>query len=133
MACLKINRVSQPLFNSLKTAAALTFAAAGIFAQAPATRPASGVVDVAAIKPTSPDWHSGAYFTMQGGHRFVIQNYTLKSLVGAAWDNSPPIRSRAALDAPGKTRLNGKTGTMIRRTAVKAGNRMSQLCKTYPI
>jgi uncharacterized protein (TIGR03435 family) len=41
---------------------------------------------VATVKPTAPDWRGGAYFSMQGGHRFVVQNYTLKSLVGAAWD-----------------------------------------------
>jgi uncharacterized protein (TIGR03435 family) len=74
------------VFGLKPAAAALIFAATGIFAQSPAIRPAFGGFEVATIKPTAPDWHGGAYFTMQGGHRFVVQNYTLKSLVGAAWN-----------------------------------------------
>jgi uncharacterized protein (TIGR03435 family) len=75
------------VFNNLKpVAAAFIVAITGIFAQSPAIRPASGGFEVATIKPTARDWHGGAYFTMQGGHRFVVQNYTLKSLVGAAWE-----------------------------------------------
>ena len=74
------------LFNHLKPAAAiLIIACSGIFAQSPTIRPAFSEFEVATIKPTAPDWQGGAYFTMQGGHRFVVQNYTLKSLVAAAW------------------------------------------------
>jgi uncharacterized protein (TIGR03435 family) len=57
-----------------------------MFAQTPAIGPASGGFEVAAINPTAPDWNGGAAFTMQGGHRFIVRNYTLKSLVGAAYD-----------------------------------------------
>jgi uncharacterized protein (TIGR03435 family) len=81
-----MNRVRQSCFNRLKPAVAAFIGATGVFAQLPAIRPAPGAFEVATIKPTAPDWQGGAYFTMQGGHRFVVQNYTLKSLVGAAWN-----------------------------------------------
>ena len=57
-----------------------------VFAQPPITRPAFDHFDVATIKPTAPDWKGGAYFRMQGGHRFIVQNYTVQSLVAAAWN-----------------------------------------------
>src|ERR1700744_3439177 len=71
----------------------LIVAASGIFAQSPATRPAFHDFEVATIKPTAPDWQGGAYFTMRGGHRFVVQNYTLKALVGAAFNLTPRLIS----------------------------------------
>ncbi len=75
------------MFDGLKPAvAAIIVASGGIFAQSPTIGPTSGGFEVATIKPTAADWHGGAYFTMQGGHQFVVQNYTLKSLVGAAYD-----------------------------------------------
>ena len=57
-----------------------------MLAQSPATHSVSHEFEVASVKPTVPDWQGGAYFTMRGGHEFVVKNYTLKSLVAAAWD-----------------------------------------------
>ncbi len=74
------------MFHWRRLVAALVLSGIGTFAQPPAVQPPSGEFEVATVKPTAPDWRGGAYFTMQGGHRFVVQNYTLKSLVGAAWD-----------------------------------------------
>jgi len=71
----------------------LIVAASRIFAQAPATRPAFHDFEVATVKPTAPDWQGGAYFTIVGGHRFVVQNYTLKALVGAAYNLTPRLIS----------------------------------------
>ncbi|HEX4138540.1 MAG TPA: TIGR03435 family protein [Bryobacteraceae bacterium] len=99
------------MFDGLKTAlAVLIVAAAEIYAQSPAIGPTSGGFEVATIKPTAPDWRGGAYFTMQGGHRFVVRNYTLKSLVGAAWDL--PTR----LISGGPTWVNGDHYDIVAET-----------------
>jgi uncharacterized protein (TIGR03435 family) len=58
--------------------AALVITACGLFAQSPAARPALDTFEVAAIKPTAPDDRGGRFITMQGAHRFVVKNYTLK-------------------------------------------------------
>lgn len=65
---------------------ALAVATYQVFAQSPITRPPFDRFDVATIKPTAPDWKGGAYFRMQSGHRFIVQNYTVQSLVAAAWN-----------------------------------------------
>jgi uncharacterized protein (TIGR03435 family) len=52
----------------------------------PAQKPA---FEVAAIKPTAPDWRGGRFATMQGVHQFVARNYSLKYMVAAAY-NVPP-------------------------------------------
>ena len=45
--------------------------------------------EVAAIKPTAPDFRGGRFMTMQGAHQFVVRNYTLKFMVATAY-NLPP-------------------------------------------
>jgi len=69
--------------------AVLIISACGIFAQSPATRPLFDAFDVATIKSTAPDYSGGRFITMQGAHRFVVMNYTLKSLIGAAYNLTP--------------------------------------------
>jgi uncharacterized protein (TIGR03435 family) len=69
--------------------AALLISAGGVLAQSPAARPAFDAFEVAAIKPAAPDAQGGRFITMQGGHRFVVKNYTLKKLVGAAYNLTP--------------------------------------------
>jgi uncharacterized protein (TIGR03435 family) len=82
------------MFGGLKPRISVLLVAAGAtFAQSPATRPAFSDFEVATVKPTAPDWQGGAYFTMQGGHRFIVQNYTLKALIGAAWNLNPRLIS----------------------------------------
>ena len=61
--------------------AALIISARG-FAQSP--DPDS--FEVATIKPVAPDAKAGRFITMQGTHRFVGQQYTLKLLIAAAWN-----------------------------------------------
>jgi uncharacterized protein (TIGR03435 family) len=68
-------------------------AAIGLSAQSPGTRSTFDEFEVATVKPTAPDWQGGAYFTMQGGHRFIVQNYTLKALVAAAYNLTPRLVS----------------------------------------
>ena len=60
------------------------------FAQAPPAdsgKPAA--FEVAAIKPVLPDAKASRYITMQGVHRFVVKDYTLKGLIAAAYDLNP--------------------------------------------
>ncbi len=45
--------------------------------------------EVATIKPADPNDRGGRFITMQGGRRFVVKNYTLKGLVGAAYNLTP--------------------------------------------
>ena len=62
---------------------------ASVSAQSPAPRPAFDQFEVATIKPTAPDDRQGAYIKMQSAHRFIVKNYTLKSMIGAAWELTP--------------------------------------------
>jgi uncharacterized protein (TIGR03435 family) len=62
--------------------------AAGMFAQSPASRPAFNEFEVATIKPAVND-QKGAYIKMQSAHRFYVKNYTLKSIVAAAYSLTP--------------------------------------------
>ncbi len=80
---------------SLKTGwiSVMLFAGGAVFAQYEPTPATLDEFDVATIRPTSPDWRGGAYFTMQGGHRFMVQNYSLKALIGAAWYLMPGLIS----------------------------------------
>ena len=75
-------------------AAILLFPVCGLFAQTPAPQPKSDApkfdsFDVATIKPVGPDDEKGRYITMQGTHRFVVKDYTLKLLIAAAYDLNP--------------------------------------------
>ncbi len=71
-----------------KLAVAAFISAAGIFAQSQPARPAFNEFEVATIKP-AVDEQSGAFIRMQSAHRFYVKNYSLKSLVGAAYNLTP--------------------------------------------
>src|SRR5580704_4917981 len=74
------------MFERLKPAvAAFIITAGGMFGQSPATRPAFDAFEVATIKPAAAD-EAGAFVKMQSAHRFYVKNYTLKSLIGAAYN-----------------------------------------------
>lgn len=62
-------------------------------AQSPAPRPAFDAFEVATIKPTSPDSRAGRYIRMQSGHQFLALNYTVRGLIGAAYNLPPRIVS----------------------------------------
>ena len=68
---------------------ALLIAAGGMFAQSAARRPAFDAFEVASIKPADPDSQGGRYITMPSPNRFVVRNYTLRRLVGAAYNLNP--------------------------------------------
>jgi len=74
-------------------AAALWVVAAGAAAQtsqpAPAARPKFDAFEVATVKPVDPDAQRGRTFQMNGPHRWVATNYTLKSLLALAYDMNP--------------------------------------------
>lgn len=59
------------------------------FAQSPSPRPAFKEFEVATIKPVDPGEKAGRYIIMQGTHRFVEKNYTLKLLIAAAYELNP--------------------------------------------
>lgn len=44
--------------------------------------------EVAAIKSTPPGWNGGRFMGMQTAHEMVIRNYTLKSMIAAAFNVS---------------------------------------------
>jgi uncharacterized protein (TIGR03435 family) len=60
----------------------------GMFAQAPAARPAFDAFEVATIKPATPD-SPGRWIKMQSANRFFAKNHTLKSLIQAAYNLTP--------------------------------------------
>jgi uncharacterized protein (TIGR03435 family) len=66
--------------------AAISVAVCPTFAQSPSPRPAFDRFEVATITPTAPDWRGGAYFRMQGGHFFIVKNYSVHTLVAMAWN-----------------------------------------------
>ena len=59
---------------------------AHLAAQSP---PKPDTFEVATIKPVDPQAQGGRYITMQGDHRFVTKYYTVKLLIGAAYDLTP--------------------------------------------
>src|SRR5579863_6924532 len=73
--------------SEARAMAALIIASSGMFAQSPA-RPAFDAFEVATIKPTAPD-SRGRYIMMQSAHRFFAKDYSLKALVGAAYNLTP--------------------------------------------
>src|SRR5580698_4971185 len=88
--------VRQPVFGAIRriAAAILLFPVFGLCAQTPASPPKSDTpkfdaFDVATIKPIGPDDEKGRYITMQGTHRFVVKDYTLKLMIAAAYDLNP--------------------------------------------
>ncbi|RXH56971.1 TIGR03435 family protein [Granulicella sibirica] len=58
-------------------------------AQAPEEKPVENAFEVATVKPVASDKQSGRYIKMDGDHRFVEKDYTLKLLIAAAYDISP--------------------------------------------
>jgi uncharacterized protein (TIGR03435 family) len=50
---------------------------------------ASETFEVATIKPVASDAKAGRFIIMQGEHRFVVKDYTLKLLIAAAYDLNP--------------------------------------------
>src|SRR5579859_1562503 len=68
--------------------AVLMVSGAGMFAQAPAARPKFDAFEVATVKRADPDEKS-RLLMMQGDHRFIGKNYTLKLLIAAAYDLNP--------------------------------------------
>src|SRR2546423_1872366 len=53
----------------------------------PGSRAAFDAFEVATIKPAAPeDSRAGKYIRMQSAHRFQAKNYTVKALVGAAYN-----------------------------------------------
>jgi uncharacterized protein (TIGR03435 family) len=93
---LRLNRLFQHPAQALTLTIAALIPAAGILAQSPAPRPAFDAFEVATIKP-AVDEQSGAFIKMQSAHRFYVKNYSLKSLVGAAYNLTP----RAISGGPG--------------------------------
>lgn len=76
--------------------ATLVLSASSMLAQTPTQIPAAqqakpkfDAFDVATIKAVGPDEGKGRYITMQGTHRFVAKDYTLKLLIAAAYDLNP--------------------------------------------
>jgi len=63
--------------------------ASGFFGQAQAPRPKFEAFEVATIKLAPSDPKRGRYIKMQGTHRFVENDYTLKLLIAAAYNLNP--------------------------------------------
>ena len=70
--------------------AALGFSAAYCgFSQTAGSRPKFDVFEVATVKQVEHDKKGARFITMQGTHRFVVKDYSLKLLVAAAYDLNP--------------------------------------------
>jgi uncharacterized protein (TIGR03435 family) len=69
--------------------AAFVLSFSSLLAQSPSARPAFDSFDVATIKSVPADAKAGRYITMQGVHRFISKDYTLKLLIAAAYELSP--------------------------------------------
>ena len=61
------------------------------------TDASTGAFEVATIHPVDPPLKSGRFLTMQGPHRFVAKNFTLRLLIAAAYDANP----KAVTGGPG--------------------------------
>jgi uncharacterized protein (TIGR03435 family) len=69
--------------------AGLVLSVAGAVAQPPAARPAFDQFEVATVKPVDAGAKAGRIFKMDGTHRWVATNYTLKNLIALAYDLNP--------------------------------------------
>ena len=69
--------------------AALGISVFGVLAQTAAPRPKFDAFEVATIKPVESGAKAGRYITMQGTHRFIEKDYTLKLLIAAAYNLNP--------------------------------------------
>lgn len=72
----------------LKTMKVLCLFIAAILLSA---QPSADSFEVAAIKPTPPEWNAGRFIRMQSADRFVARNHSLKTLIAAAFNLSPRI------------------------------------------
>ena len=45
--------------------------------------------EVATVKPVDSDLHRGRMFRMEGPHRWIATDYTLKNLIALAYDMNP--------------------------------------------
>lgn len=86
--------------RQIGSVATLCAVMAGVFSlvspghgQSSASRPAFDAFEVATIKPAATEPVGSRYFRMKSAHQFYARNYTLKALVGLAWDLSPPAVS----------------------------------------
>ena len=66
----------------------LVVSGAVVFAQAPVARPKFDSFEVATVKRSDPDERS-RLLMMEGDHRFIGKNFTLKLLIAAAYDLNP--------------------------------------------
>ena len=71
------------------TVAVLSASAIVAEAQAPVPRPPFDAFDVATVKPVEGGANANRFIAMQGTHRFVETNYTLKLLIAAAYNMNP--------------------------------------------
>jgi uncharacterized protein (TIGR03435 family) len=69
--------------------AILIFSTSGMLAQTPAPRPAAETFEVATIKPVESSEKSSRFIKMEGPHRFIEKDYTVKLLIAAAYDLNP--------------------------------------------
>jgi uncharacterized protein (TIGR03435 family) len=67
---------------------ALIVSGVGMFGQTPAARPKFDAFEVATVKRADPDERS-RLLMMQGDHKFIGKNFTLKLLIAAAYDMNP--------------------------------------------
>ncbi len=58
-------------------------------ANAQSPHPKFDAFEVATINPVEHDPKGGRYIIMQGTHRFVAKDYTLKLLIAAAYELNP--------------------------------------------
>jgi len=68
---------------------ALVISVAVTFAESSGAQPKFDAFEVATIKPVEHDAKASRFITIQGTHRFVIRDYTLKLLIAAAYDLNP--------------------------------------------
>lgn len=59
------------------------------WAQGAASRPSFDTFEVATVKPVDSDAHRSRLFRMEGQHRWIATDYTLKNLIALAYDLSP--------------------------------------------
>jgi len=73
----------------MKMALAAALFVASSLGALPQSPPRDPSFEVASIKPVESGPKSGRYIVMQGPHRFVEKNYTLKLLIAAAYELNP--------------------------------------------
>ena len=56
-------------------------------AQSPMARPKFDAFEVATVKPVDADAKAGRMFRMDGTHRWVATNFTLKNMIASGYDH----------------------------------------------